>query len=458
MVSMKRKPFVIVDSPMAIFVFICMLLLPGGASTAATKYNVIYTFQGGSDGSTPDAPLIADPNGNLYGSTSQGGNVSKSSNCYPLGCGTVFELTTKGGVWKKAILYSFNLTNGSSPALSPLVFDKSGNLFGTTLSGGSGNYGVVFELMPPKNKGGQWTEKSIYNFTGRKDGAVPNGVIFDSAGNLFGSTQSGGQYGQQGAGTVFELTQKGGVWSETTLYSFQMIGDGNNAGLVVFDSHGNLFGTTRGIDVSCNPKDPVQCGGVFELEAPSQQGGAWTYKQIHSFQGYNDGSFPSFGGLIFDSTGNLYGMTVGTGGTGNIPNENAEGTIFKLEPPAQQGDPWKETLLHSFPRPGGIDGSGPQGGVIFDPSGNLYGTTLYGAGNGKVCAYRGCGSAFQLSPPTKGDAWKETQLHAFVAGNDGSGPSSALLFQKKMLFGVTAFGGNTGCEGSGCGTIFEVGP
>ena len=189
-----------------------------------------------------------------------------------------------------------------------------------------------------------------------------------------------------------------------------------------------------------------------------QHRGSWSYKQIHSFQGYNDGSFPSFGGLIFDSSGNLYGMTVGTGGTGNIPNENAEGTVFKLAPPAQSGDPWKETLLHLFPRPGGIEGSGPEGGVIFDQSGNLYGTTFYGAGNGRVCAYRGCGSAFQLSPPTKGDAWKQTQLHAFEDGSGGSSPASALLLQGKMLIGVTPFGGNTGCQGYGCGTIFEVAP
>ena len=454
---MNRKSFVIADSPMAISACICILFLLGSAPTASAQYSVIYTFQGGSDGSNPDSPLIADSSGNLYGTTSQGGNVSKSGNCYPLGCGTVFELTVKGGIWKKTILYSFNLTDGTSPAVSPLVFDKSGDLFGTTLSGGSANYGVVFELMPPKNKGGQWTEKTIYNFTGADDGGVPNGVIFDGAGNLYGSTQNAGQYGEQGAGTVFELTQNGGVWSETTLYSFQLVDDGNNPSLLVFDSQGNLFGTTRGDDTSCNPKDPVNCGGVFELEAPSQHGGAWTYKQIHSFRGYNDGSFPSFGGLIFDSSGNLYGMTVGTGGTGNLPEQNAEGTIFKLAPPAQQGDAWKETLLHSFPRPGGIDGSGPEGGVIFDQSGNLYGTTFYGAGTG--CVYRGCGSVFQLKPPAKGEAWKETQLHAFGGGSDGGSPGSGLMLrQGKMLFGVTAFGGSTGCEGNGCGTIFEVAP
>lgn len=167
----------------------------------------------------------------------------------------------------------------------------------------------------------------------------------------------------------------------------------------------------------------------------------------------------SEGGQITHLFASAAGGNVGTGGTGNLPNENAEGTVFKLARPAEQGDPWKETLLHSFPRPGGIDGSGPEGGLTFDQSGNLYGTTFYGAGNERICTYRGCGSAFQLSPPTKGEAWKETQLHAFVAGNDGSSPGSApLLLKDKMVIGVTPFGGNTGCQGYGCGTIFEVAP
>jgi uncharacterized repeat protein (TIGR03803 family) len=458
-VRMKRNPLVTANS--SLVVSICILTLACSALAAGSQYKTIYTFLGDSDGYIPSSRLIADQSDNLYGTTQQGGMVSKSSNCYPQGCGTVFQLNPpahKGDAWKKTILYSFNLTDGNSP--TGLVFDQSGNLFGITLSGGgASNPGLVFELMPPKKKGGAWTESTIYTFTGGNDGQTPNGLIFDSAGNLYGTTQNGGQYGQQGSGTVFELTNKGGVWSETTLYSFMLAKDGDHPSDLVFDDKGNLYGTTTGDDVSCGPKDPINCGWAFELEAPSQQGGAWTYQQIHSFQGYNDGSFPSIGAMTFDQSGNLYGMTVGTGGTGNIPVQNAEGTIFKLAPPVAQGDPWKETLLYSFPRPGGIDGSGPEGGVIFDQVGNLYGTTLYGAGNARICAYRGCGSVFQLKPPTtKGGAGKENQLHGFTGGSDGSSPASGVMLSKGKIFGTAAFGGGSGCGGGGCGTIFEVAP
>lgn len=457
-VRAKCERFILIVWPMAVVA--CALAFFSMNAEGAPHYQVIYRFQGGSDGFTPDAPLIADVLGNLYGTTSQGGT---GSNCAPFGCGTVFQLmppVKKGGAWKKVILHSFNLSDGDSPTVSPLVFDQAGDLFGATYSGGSANQGVVFELTPPKQKGGQWTDTTIYSFTGAGDGGSPMGVIFDSASNLYGTTLNGGQYGQQGAGTIFQLQRgNGGAWTETTLYSFMLIGDGNRPLSVVFDSKGNLFGMTTGDDTWCGPKDPVNCGWAFELEAPAQRGGAWAYKLIHTFQGYNDGSFPSFGALSFDESGNLYGMTGGTGGTGNIFDEDAEGTVFRLALPADQGDPWKGTLLHSFPRPGGIDGSGPDGGVIFDQSGDLYGTTFYGAGKG--CVFRGCGSVFQLEPPSGKDAsWKEVQLHAFGAGGDGASPGSALLLSHSgVLFGVTPFGGGSGCEGNGgCGTIFEITP
>jgi hypothetical protein len=432
---------------------IAILISVGSSFAAGAKYTVIYQFQGSPDGATPTAPLIADQAGNLYGTTQNGGS---SSNCFQ-GCGTVFQLkppAKKGGAWKETVLHNFNSDDGSSPPPSPLIFDRAGNLYGV-----AGNN--VFRLAPPAHGHGEWTLTVLYSFTNGNDGGHPNGVIFDGTGKLFGSTQTGGQYGQRGGGTIFELTPEGNTWKETTLYSFQVVKDGNQPGGPVFDTKGNLYGTNRGDDVSCTPKYPFNCGKVFELQAPAEKGGSWEYKAIHAFHGFNDASYPNFSALVFDPSGNLYGTTEGTGGTGDINYEDPEGTVFELIPPATKGGPWTEDFLHHFPRPGGSDGSYPIGSVIFDPSGNVYGVTFRGAGHSKaLCVYEGCGMVFKLEPPaTPGGHWTETPLHAFTSGSDGAGPTGALLLgQASVLFGTTAFGGGSSACVDGCGTLFEVAP
>jgi hypothetical protein len=429
-------------------VFVVILMYALSASAAGPKYNVIYRFQGSPDGATPDAPLIADQTGNLYGTTQNGGS---SNNCFQ-GCGTVFRLkppARQGGAWTKTILHNFNGTDGSSPGISPLIFDQAGNLYGTAAN-------TVYQLTPPAKGDGEWTENVLYTFT--TNGGQVNGVIFDSAGNLFGTTS---EFGQQGAGTVFELTPAKGTWSETTLYSFPQIGDGNQPSDVVFDTKGNLYGTNNGDSVSCTPKFPFKCGTVFELQAPATKGGKWEYKEIHVFQGFNDASYPNFSGVVFDQLGNLYGTTEGTGGTGDLSNEDPEGTVFQLTPPAAGGSKWAEILLHKFPRPGGIDGSYPIGDVAFDASGNIYGVTFYGAGNTKsLCVGRGCGIVFELkAPATKGGPWQEIRLHEFNTANDGSNPGRGLLLGPGgALFGTTAFGGGSSACQDGCGIVFEVVP
>ncbi len=220
--------------------------------TAAGSEKVLYSF--GSqprDGSGPYAGLIFDNAGNLYGTTSYGG-AFKCSNAYV--CGTVFELTAAG---KEKILYSFGSYPGDG--LVPeagLIFDNAGNLYGTTFEGGASTNGTVFELTA------DGTEKILYSFSnGPGDGAYPiAGVIFDSNGNLYGTTSSGGAYY---AGTVFELTAAG---TEKVLYSFGSQTDDivlPNAG-VIFDTNGNLYGTTRlGGDLECEA--PYGCGTVFKL-------------------------------------------------------------------------------------------------------------------------------------------------------------------------------------------------
>ena len=444
---MKRNDFSFITTWQAVLVAILM-----SATTAfavAPKYNVIYRFQGSPDGAVPDAPLIADQAGNLYGTTQNGGN---SNNCFQ-GCGTVFRLqppTKQGGAWKRTILHSFNGTDGFSPGVSPLIFDQPGNLYGT-----AGN--IVYRLTPPAKGSGEWTETVLYTFS--NTGGQANGVIFDSAGNAYGTTSD---FGQQGAGTVFELTPAKGTWKETTLYSFTQVGDGNQPGSLVLDTKGNLYGTNNGDDVSCTPKYPFKCGAVFELQAPATKGGNWEYKEIHAFQGFNDASYPNFSGVVFDRSGNLYGTSEGTAGTGDIRDEEPEGTVFELTPPGAEGGSWIETLLHKFPRPGGIDGSSPIGGVVFDASGNIYGTTFYGAGNTKsLCVGRGCGIVFELkAPATKGGRWEEIRLHEFNTASDGTDPVSGLLLGPGgRLFGTAPFGGgSSGCEGSGCGIVFEIVP
>jgi hypothetical protein len=444
---MKRNDFLLVTNWQAVLVAILMSAV--SAFAAGVNYKVIYRFQGGTDGAVPDAPLIADQAGNLYGTTQNGGG---SNNCFE-GCGTVFRFKPpgkKGGAWKETILHNFNGTDGSSPGISPLIFDQAGNLYGT-----AGN--VVFELTPPKKGNGEWTETVLYSFS--NNGGQANGVIFDSAGNLYGTTSA---FGQQGAGTIFKLTLTKGVWSETTLYTFNSVGDGNQPGVLVFDSKGNLYGTNQGDSVTCTPKYPFKCGAVFELKAPAQKGGNWEYVEIHAFQGFNDASYPGFSAVVFDQSGNLYGTTAGTGGTGNVSDEDPEGTVFELTLPAAGGSAWTETLLHNFPRPGGVDGSYPIGGVVLDASGNAYGVTFYGAGNSKsLCVGRGCGIVFKLkAPTTKGGRWEEIRLHEFNTAGDGTDPSGGLLLGPGgELFGTTPFGGgSSGCEGNGCGTLFEIVP
>jgi len=445
---MKLRDFLFIASRQAVLA--AVLIAASSALAAGAKYGVIYRFQGSPDGAGPNSPLITDQAGNLYGTTQNGGS---SRNCFD-GCGTVFRFTPpakKGGAWKETILHSFTGDDGNSPTPSSLVFDQAGRLYGAAANN-------IFQLTPPAKGKGPWTETVLYTFTGGNDGGHPNGVIFDNAGNLFGTTQTGGQYGQQGAGTVFELTLKGNTWSETTLYSFPLIKDGNHPGDLVFDSNGNLFGINSGDSVTCTPKFPFSCGTVFELLAKS---GGWEYQAIHAFQGFNDASYPDFSQLIFDQSGNLYGTTAGTSGTGDVNYQDPEGTVFELTPPVTKGGSWTETFLHHFPRPGGIDGSFPIHGLVFDTSGNAFGVTFYGAGNTKtLCVGRGCGIAFELKPPIKkGGVWEEVRLHDFTTGSDGANPSAGLLLGAGgAIFGTTAFGGGSSACQDGCGTVFEFVP
>ena len=332
---------------------------------AAQQETTLHSFGNGTDGQSPQAGLIFDAAGNLYGTTLGGG-----IHCTPDGCGTVFELSPNGsGGWTKTVLHSFgNGTDGQGPDAG-LIFDAAGNLYGTTAGGGIYGEGTVFELSP--REGGGWTETVLHSFGNGTDGARPYaGLIFDASGNLYGTTYYGGihiacfgDYG--GCGTVFELSPRdGGGWTETVLHSFgnpaNEDGQGPYAGLV-FDAAGNLYGTTSEGGIHGD-------GTVFEL-SPNGSGG-WTETMLHSFGNGTDGNY-SDATLIFDRAGNLYGTTV-YGGIHCAPY--GCGTVFEMSP--RQGSGWTETVLHSFGS--GTDGQNPTAGLIFDAADNLYGTTQAG--------------------------------------------------------------------------------
>lgn len=335
--------------------------------------NTLYGFDVKfPDARDPEARVVFGPDGTLYGFTPFGG----SGNCRGegvSGCGTVYNLRppatdcrSSACPWRETVLYSFTGgADGENPYEVDPVFDRAGNLYGTTLMGGSGNLGVVFELTP---SGDRWTESVIHDFTGGDDGWAPaSGMIIDGAGNLYGTTQQN-IYG--GGGNVFRLTHSGSGWVLTTLYSFQGEADGELPGPLIFDRSGNLYG-------ACVAGGSGDGGTVFEL-MPS--GGSWTFKLLYDGIG-------SEGNLAMDAAGNLYGASLG-GGAFNV------GSVFKLTP---TGDGWTYTDLHDFT--GLEDGADPIGGVTMDANGNVYGTTLHGGSQGENCSlYGGCGVVWEITP------------------------------------------------------------
>ena len=370
---------------------------------------VLHSFGSGADGQIPQASLIFDAAGDLYGTTWGGGTC---------GSGSVFELSPNGsGNWMESVLHSFcyNGTDGFQP-LGSLIFDAAGNLYGTTTYGAL-TYGVgcgaVFEMSP--SQGGDWAETVLHGFNG-SDGCFPAaGLIFDAAGNLYSTTEQGGLC--QGCGTVFELTPSEAGWTEMVLHYFQYNDDGYSPqGGLVLDAGGNLYGATGD-------------GTVFEL-TPNGDGN-WTETVLFRFDGA-DGESPA-AGVIFDAAGNLYGTTIGGGAYGS-------GTVFELTP---NGDgSWTELVLHSF-RNDGTDGYYPWAGLILDADGNLYGTTAAGG------AY-GDGTVFEL---TRSNRFQETVLHNF-SGADGRWPQASLIFDAAgNLYGTTGAGGVYDD-----GTVFELTP
>ena len=418
---------------------VALVIISGMVSTptpasAADREKVLFAFKGLKDGFSPSS-VIFDSAGNLYGTTFNGGDYHCDTYS---GCGTVFKLEPGAqGQWTKTVLHTFMGKDGAYP--SPLILDGAGSLYGTTVADGANGYGygTVFKLSPSAN--GKWTETVLHRFN-YKDGGLPSSsLIFDTAGNLYGTTPVGGAYG---LGTVFKLVPDvKGRWNETVLHSFNgKDGDGPGSGLI-FDSLGNLYGTTfaGGKTSYCSGNG---CGTVFELTPGTD--GKWTHTVLHSFSG-EDGDVPS-SSLVFDMAGNLYGTTeLGGDLHSDTCLGDGCGVVFMLTTGANGS--WTEQVLHRFH--GWADGFYPTAALVFDMTGNLYGTTWYG------------GNVFKLAPGANGK-WTETVLHTFK-GKDGWFPYAGLVFDTSgNLYGTTDYGGKlNNCHsefGNGCGVVFEITP
>jgi len=382
-------------------------LIPPGTANAKSKETVLFSFRVGHDGAYPNAGLIMDQAANLYGTTIKGGSG---------GSGTVFEVPRDG---TQTRLYSFcsrkDCSDGAEPSGS-LIMDKNGNLYGTTQEGGTSYGGTVFKLTP------DGTETVLYLFCSQvrcTDGAGPvAGLIMDKAGNLYGTTSSGGA---SESGTVFEVAPNG---TETVLYSFCSVagcpdGSGPVAGLIT-DKAANLYGTT-------GYGGPGGGGTVFEVTPNGTETVLYSFcRQTNCIDGSRPGA-----GLIKDKVGNLYGTTESGGADG-------QGTVFKLAPDGT------EAVLYSFAN--GRDGTNPYAGLVTDKKGNLYGTTEYGGDNGCVGG-QGCGTIFELAPDGT-----ETVLHTFKDQPDGANPAAGLIMDSLgNLYGTTYGGG-----AYGLGTVFRL--
>jgi uncharacterized repeat protein (TIGR03803 family) len=409
-----------------------LLLILAVVSAQAQTYTVLHAFSG-PDGNAPFAGLIADRAGNLYGTTSAGGSGGCSQG---QGCGTVFRLSRAGSGWVLTSLYEFKGEDDGWEPMARVMFGPDGSLYGTTEYGGiqpgiQDGYGTVFKLTPPPNICGSiscpWVHTVLYRFRGGSDGGVPGpgDLTFDSAGNIYGTTELGGIanpncfWQQQGCGVIFELAKSGHDWTESVLYSFTGGNDGDtpNAG-VIFDSQGNLYGTTDG-------GGQYLYGTVFQL-TPS--GSGWTESVIHAFTSLDDGAYPE--GLTFDGSGNLYGIA-----TGSLLF-NSGGAAYEMMP---SGGGWDFNVLSQFPAY-----TSPWATPTLH-NGNLYGPTLTGG------TY-GAGSIFQLSPG--GSNWTLTTLYNFMGPNDGNGPYGSVLVDTAGNVYGTASGGGQYSEG----VVFEITP
>ena len=388
---------------------IVLPLLSFALPAKAQTFKVLYDFTNGTDGGVVNSTLVRDQAGNLYGTTEEGGDINFANCNPPQGCGTIFKIDTYG---KETVLYEFKNNPDAAYPSAGLFRDVKGNLYGTTFLGGTSNNGAIFKLDT------RGKETVLYSFTGGRDGGDPMAsLILDSNGNLYGTTYTGGdlscQVGEMsGCGVVFKLSKTGKF---TVLHRFHGTDGADPLAGLVRDEAGNVYGTTTaGGSSTCNGG----CGTVFRLDPTGKE------SVLHTFALGADGATPMWGSLLLDKAGNLFGTTqwggdlsCGGGGIGC-------GTVFKLDKTG------KETVLYKFKL--GTDGGNPGGALVRDPVDNFYGTTSLG-GELSCNGGDGCGAVFKLDK-----TGKETALYDFTNGSDGAFPEGGLVRDPSgNLYGTT---------------------
>ena len=399
---------------------------------AASTYKVLYTFGALPDGQVPSG-VVLDSAGNLYGTTVEGGTgPGCGANS---GCGTLYKLTPNGdGSWTESILFNFLGDSATGAFPGGLTFDSSGNLYGTTGTGGPCDdlgCGTVFKFTP--NSDGSWTHTTLFDFPGLADGTFPTyGLTFDAAGNIYGSTSEGGT---QNCGTIYQLSPNpDGSWSHTVLYNFtcnNSIDGSFPAGGLVLGPSGQLFGTSLrgGNATNCSE---ISCGRVFVLAKNAS--GTWVYHSLHSFTGGADGGSPETGLVLH--TGKLYGATRSGGDLTCV--SGGCGVLFEL---SNSSGVWTEQVIRTFEA--GADGAYPIATPIFDATGTLYSASQ------QISGGPGFGAVLR----------DQVVLHHFVGRLDGEYPDFLTVDSSGNVFGTTQEGGLVPCgvnPSFGCGVVFEI--
>ena len=400
--------------PMTFAMVFALTLFTAHAIEAQT-FSVLHYFTGGADGASPFAGLTVRSSGLLYGTATGGGTD---------GYGVVFKLSQVNSSWIFSPLYEFTGGSDGATPWGGVVNGPNGALYGTTSSGGGEDYGTVFELRPPatvcRSVLCYWNETVLHTFTGTPDGQYPEyeNLVFDQAGNIYGTTLWAGMYGY---GSTFELILSGGGYMESIPHSFGSGGDGESPWSgVVLDTAGNVYGTTGGGGTG-------GAGTVYQL-MPST--GGWLENVLVNFDGAN-GEFP-VASLIIDDSGTLYGTTSGGG-------SNGDGVVFKLAP---SGGGFTYSVLYTF-----SSTCAPYDGLAMDAAGNLFGACNGGGTHhyGWIYELTNCSEICTL-----------VDLHDF-SGSDGGDPSVPVLDANGNLYGTTYDGGRGNCNGgSGCGVVWEI--
>jgi uncharacterized repeat protein (TIGR03803 family) len=415
----------------ALFVPAAILLLAG--SLCSQTLNTLFTFGQGKLGSQPLDPVVAGPNGVVYGVTDIGGLF---------GMGVVFELappSTPGQPWSSRVLHEFSTTEGTPQA--GLTLGPDGVLYGTTFTNNAGSVGTVFELRPPSSAGRRWRESTLYSFTLGADCQYPQGPpVFGPHNALYGTTYQGGAYN---FGCVYRLdppASTGDPWKEQILWSFAgSPNDGFGAvGPVVFGSGGAIYGVTRF-------GGSGEYGTVFELDPAN---GSWKESVLYNFGAEFGDSYPT--GVILGEHHELYGTTLQPDGRA-CQNTYPCGVLFELKPPSTVGQPWAENTIATFTFDNEANGLQPYAPPVLAADGAIYGTT----GSGGAYGY---GTIFKFQPPTAhGAPWTETLLYSFADKGDGWIPGQLVLGRDGNYYGTTGLVYVRGGVGN-YGTVFQFIP